>query len=159
VGLLKRKSKDPKLSDFWTSGITMLKINEMVELNPNWKLEKDGESSGVVEFPLDSYSFRAYNDGETLDTATLPGNFESETVPEPSLVAIDDEVILAFAENSIVSMEGGFFIFEPSDVIGRDDTESVKKDNKNRKWRIAGGALGTVVAGVATGIYAESGKH
>ena len=43
-------------------------INEVVELNPNWKLEKDGKS------------FRASNDGETLDTATLPGNFESETI-------------------------------------------------------------------------------
>ena len=66
MGLLNRKSKDPELSDFWTSGITMLMINEVVELNPNWKLEKDGKS------------FRASNDGETLDTATLPGNFEYE---------------------------------------------------------------------------------
>ena len=142
VGLLKRKSKQPELSDFWTNETTMLKINETIELNPSWKLENDGDS------------FKASNDGETVDTATLPGDFESKTVPEPSLVAIDNEVILSFAENSIVRMKGGFFIFEPSDVTGKDDTESVKKDKKNRKWRVLGGALGATVAGVAVGVWA-----
>ena len=137
VGLLKRKPKQPELSDFWTDGTTMVKINEIIELNPSWKLEKDGDS------------FKASSSGETVDTATLPGDFESKTVPEPSLVAIDNETILSFAENSIVRMKGGFFIFEPSDVTGNDDTESVKKDKKNRKWHILGGALGTVVAGTA----------
>ena len=137
MGLLNRKSNQPELSDFLTNGTTMVKINEMVELNPRWKLENDGDS------------FKASNDGETVDTATLPGDFESKTVPEPSLAAIDNEVILSFAENSIVRMKGGFFIFESSDVTGKDDTESVKKDKKNRKWRVLGGALGTVVAGTA----------
>ena len=137
VGLLKRKPKQPELSDFWTDGTTMVKINEIIELNPSWKLEKDGDS------------FKASSSGETVDTATLPGDFESKTVPEPSLVAIDNETILSFAENSIVRMKGGFFIFESSDVTGNDDTESVKKDKKNRKWHILGGALGTVVAGTA----------
>ena len=137
MGLLKRKSKQPELSDFLTNGTTMVKINEMIELNPRWKLENDGDS------------FKASNDGETVDTATLPGDFESKTVPEPSLAAIDNEVILSFAENSIVRMKGGFFIFESSDVTGKDDTESVKKDKKNRKWHVLGGALGTVVAGTA----------
>ena len=141
VGLLKRKSKQPELSDFWTNGTTMVKINEIIELNPRWKLENEGES------------FKASNDGETVDTATLSEDFESKTVPEPSLVAIDNEVILSFAENSIVRMKGGFFIFEPSDVTGKDDTESVKKDKKNRKWRVLGGALGATVAGVAAGVY------
>ena len=115
----------------------MVKINEMVELNPRWKLENDGDS------------FKASNDGETVDTATLSEDFESKTVSEPSLAVIDNEVILSFAENSIVRMKGGFFIFESSDVTGNDDTESVKKDKKNRKWHILGGALGTVVAGTA----------
>jgi hypothetical protein len=142
VGLLKRKSKQPELSDFLTNGTTMVKINEMIELNPRWKLENDGDS------------FKASNDGETVDTATLSEDFESKTVPEPSLAVIDNEVILSFAENSIVRMKGGFFIFEPSDVIGKDDTESVKKDNKNRKWRVLGGALGATVAGVAMGAWA-----
>ena len=140
MGLLKRKSKQPELSDFWTNGTTMVKINEMVELNPRWKLENDGDS------------FKASNDGETVDTATLSEDFESKTVPEPSLAVIDNEVILSFAENSIVRMKGGFFIFEPSDVTGKDDTESVKKDKKNRKWRVLGGALGTVVAGTAIAV-------
>ena len=142
MGLLKRKSKQPELSDFWTNGTTMLKINEIIELNPSWKLEKDGDS------------FKASSGGETVDTATLPGDFESKSVPEPSLAAIDNEVILSFAENSIVRMKGSFFIFEPSDVIGKDDTESVKKDKKNRKWRVLGGALGATVAGVAVGVWA-----
>ena len=142
MGLLKRKSKQPELSDFWTNGTTMVKINEIIELNPSWKLEKDGDS------------FKASSGGETVDTATLPGDFESKSVPEPSLAAIDNEVILSFAENSIVRMKGSFFIFEPSDVIGKDDTESVKKDNKNRKWRVLGGALGATVAGVAMGAWA-----
>ena len=142
MGLLKRKPKQPELSDFWTDGTTMVKINEIIELNPSWKLEKDGDS------------FKASSSGETVDTATLPGDFESKTVPEPSLAAIDNEVILSFAENSIVRMKGGFFIFEPSDVIGKDNTESVKKDNKNRKWRVLGGALGATVAGVAMGAWA-----
>ena len=137
MGLLKRKPKQPEHSDFWTDGTTMVKINEIIELNPSWKLEKDGDS------------FKASSSGETVDTATLPGDFESKTVPEPSLAAIDNEVILSFAENSIVRMKGGFFIFESSDVTGNDDTESVKKDKKNRKWHILGGALGTVVAGTA----------
>ena len=142
MGLLKRKPKQPELSDFWTDGTTMVKINEIIELNPSWKLEKDGDS------------FKASSGGETVDTATLPGDFESKSVPEPSLAAIDNEVILSFAENSIVRMKGGFFIFEPSDVIGKDDTESGKKDNKNRKWRVLGGALGATVAGVAMGAWA-----
>ena len=120
----------------------MVKINEMVELNPRWKLENDGDS------------FKASNDGETVDTATLSEDFESKTVSEPSLAAIDNEVILSFAENSIVRMKGGFFIFESSDVTGKDDTESVKKDKKNRKWRVLGGALGATVAGVAVGVWA-----
>ena len=137
MGLLNRKSKQPELSDFLTNGTTMVKINEMVELNPRWKLENDGDS------------FKASNDGETVDTATLSEDFESKSVPEPSLAVIDNEVILSFAENSIVRMKGGFFIFESSDVTGKDDTESVKKDKKNRKWRVLGGALGTVVAGTA----------
>ena len=125
----------------------MVKINEMVELNPRWKLENDGDS------------FKASNDGETVDTATLSEDFESKTVPEPSLAVIDNEVILSFAENSIVRMKGGFFIFESSDVTGKDDTESVKKDKKNRKWRVLGGALGATVAGVAAGVYlADRGK-
>ena len=140
MGLLNRKSKQPELSDFWTNGTTMVKINEMVELNPRWKLENDGDS------------FKASSGGETVDTATLPGDFESKTVPEPSLVAIDNETILSFAENSIVRMKGGFFIFEPSDVTGKDDTESVKKDKKNRKWRVLGGALGTVISGTAIAV-------
>ena len=137
VGLLKRKPKQPELSDFWTDGTTMVKINESLELNPSWELEKDGDS------------FKASSGGEIVNTATLPGDFEPKTVPEPSLAAIDNEVILSFAENSIVRMKGGFFIFESSDVTGNDDTESVKKDKKNRKWHILGGALGTVVAGTA----------
>ena len=115
----------------------MVKINEIIELNPSWKLEKDGES------------FKASSSGETVATATLHGDFESKTVSDPSLAVIDNEVILSFAENSIVRMKGGFFIFESSDVTGNDDTESVKKDKKNRKWHILGGALGTVVAGTA----------
>ena len=124
----------------------MVKINEMVELNPRWKLENDGDS------------FKASNDGETVDTATLSEDFESKTVPEPSLAVIDNEVILSFAENSIVRMKGGFFIFEPSGVTGKDDTESVKKDKKNRKWRVLGGALGATVAGVAVGVWAADRK-
>ena len=147
VGLLKRKPKQPELSDFWTNGTTMLKINEIIELNPSWKLEKDGDS------------FKASSGGETVDTATLSEDFESKTVSEPSLAVIDNEVILSFAEKSIVRMKGGFFIFEPSDVTGKDDTESVKKDKKNRKWRVLGGALGATVAGVAAGVYlADRGK-
>ena len=142
MGLLNRKSKQPELSDFWTNGTTMVKINEIIELNPRWKLENDGDS------------FKASNDGETVDTATLSEDFESKTVSEPSLAVIDNEVILSFAENSIVRMKGGFFIFEPSDVTGKDDTESVKKDKKNRKWRVLGGALGATVAGVAVGVWA-----
>ena len=146
MGLLKRKSKQPELSDFWTNGTTMVKINEIIELNPRWKLENDGDS------------FKASNDGETVDTATLSEDFESKTVPEPSLAVIDNEVILSFAENSIVRMKGGFFIFQSTDVTGQDDTESVKKDKKNRKWRVLGGALGVTVAGVALGVLAADKK-
>jgi len=120
----------------------MVKINEIIELNPRWKLENDGDS------------FKAFSGGETVDTATLSEDFESKTVLEPSLAVIDNEVILAFAENSIVRMKGGFFIFQSTDVTGQDDTESVKKDKKNRKWRVLGGALGATVAGVAVGVWA-----
>ena len=129
MGLLKRKSKQPELSDFWTNGTTMLKINEIIELNPSWKLEKDGDS------------FKASSGGETVDTATLPGDFESKTVPEPSLAAIDNEVILSFAENSIVRIKDGLFIYQQSDVIGAEETLSVKKDKTMKKWAslIAGG--------------------
>ena len=142
MGLLNRKSKQPGLSDFWTNRTTMVKINEIIELNPRWKLENDGDS------------FKAFSGGETVDTATLSEDFESKTVLEPSLAVIDNEVILAFAENSIVRMKGGFFIFQSTDVTGQDDTESVKKDKKNRKWRVLGGALGATVAGVAVGVWA-----
>ena len=119
----------------------MVKINEIIELNPSWKLEKDGDS------------FKASSGGETVDTATLPGDFEPKTVPEPSLAAIDNEVILSFAENSIVRMKGGFFIFESSDVTGKDDTESVKENSKNRKWHVLGGALAATGAAVAAGVW------
>ena len=128
LGLRKKKSKDVELHHFWNSATKMLRIHEIIELNSCWQ--------------VDGYSFKAVNGGNEVDIATL-GRFESKTVPIPSLVTLDSEVIFSFAENSIVRIKDGFFTYQQSDVTGAGETLSRKK---TRRWQNVTGIIGGAVA-------------
>ena len=67
-----------------------------------------------------------------MDTASL-GRFEHETTTIPSLVTVDDHVIFSFAENSIIRIKDGLFVYQRSDVIVSEETLSVKKDKKMKR--------------------------
>ena len=125
MGLRKKKAKDVELYRYWNVATRMIKFRSSIDLNFCWQAEGD--------------SFRAVKGGH-VDTATL-GRFEHETATIPSLVSVDDHMILAFAENSIVRIKDGLFIYQQSDVIGAEETLSVKKDKTMKKWAslIAGG--------------------
>ena len=125
MGFRKKKSKDVELYRYWNVATRMIKFRDSIDLNSCWQAEGD--------------SFRAVKGGH-VDTATL-GRFEHETATIPSLVSVDDHMILAFAENSIVRIKDGLFIYQQSDVIGAEETLSVKKDKTMKKWAslIAGG--------------------
>ena len=138
LGLLKKKSKDVELHHFWNSATKMLRIHEIIELNSCWQ--------------VDGYSFKAVNGGSEVDIATL-GRFESKTVPIPSLVTLDSEVIFSFAENSIVRIKDGFFTYQQSDVTGAGETLSRKK---TKRWQNVTGIIGGVVALGQTASYLTS---
>ena len=125
MGFRKKKSKDVELYRYWNVATRMIKFRSSIDLNFCWQAEGD--------------SFRAVKGGQ-VDTATL-GRFEHETATIPSLVSVDDHMIFAFAENSIVRIKDGLFIYQQSDVIGAEETLSVKKDKTMKKWAslIAGG--------------------
>ncbi len=125
MGFRKKKSKDVELYRYWNVATRMIKFHNTIELNSCWQADGD--------------SFRAVK-GDNVDTATL-GRFEHETATIPSLVSVDDHMIFAFAENSIVRIKDGLFIYQQSDVIGAEETLSVKKDKTMKKWAslIAGG--------------------
>ena len=79
-----------------------------------------------------------------MDTASL-GRFEHETTTIPSLVTVDDHVIFSFAENSIIRIKDGLFVYQRSDVIVSEETLSVKKDKKMKRWAtLVGGGVSLV---------------
>ena len=137
MGFRKKKSKDVELYRYWNVATRMIKFRDSIDLNSCWQAEGD--------------SFRAVKGGH-VDTATL-GRFEHETATIPSLVSVDDHVIFSFAENSIVRIKDGLFIYQQSDVIGAEETLSVKKDKKMKRW--AGLVAGAITLG-STASYLTS---
>ena len=128
MGFRKKKSKDVELYRYWEVTTRMIKFHNTIELNSCWQADGD--------------SFRAVK-GDNVDTATL-GRFEHDTVPTPSLLTLEDAVIFAFAENSIVRIKDGLFIYQQSDVIRAEETLSAKKDKSLKKWAKIANVIATL---------------
>jgi hypothetical protein len=151
TGLLRKnkspENQTPEMSSLYLSDISYEKIHDTIEFNYGW--QKNGST-----YTADP-KLQATVPADAMKKAGLV----AQETQVPSMVMIDDFVILVFQDNSQVTFNEGFLSYHKKDVIDMDYSKNAKisfatnkEDRKRARRKERWDAFETAGVGFLSGL-------